>query len=417
MTTIQYQPPDQPTLLTIASFLFFNSLSENLFQLALNAGLIGPLVVGIIYGPQVANILPEYLAETFIVLGYIGLILLVFEGGLITNIDLLTQNIGISMLAGTTGIVLPITISILLLHFGYGYSALQGFAAGAALCSTSLGTTMSLLKPEFRQTKVGVVLISAAIFDDVVALIIASIIEQITASSAIQWQTIVRPILVSFAFILVTTVGARLLRPFLSKFTATRLHFFVMPPLICGFVAGSKYAGGSELFGAYLAGLSITYVFPKQDPHKTAFEIYLQPVQNAFLSPLFFASIGFALPIRALGSVDGSSRVVWRGIVYSLLMMLGKMAVGLWALVWNQETEILTRSQSSLILGLSLVPRGEIAIIVAQLARPLLILGDSSESEQFSVVFWAILLNTIGGAVGVGLILNRIRSQSHVIIA
>jgi len=110
-------------------------------------------------------------------LGYLGLLLIVFEAGLSTN------------------------RSIILLTFGYGYSALQGLAAGAALCSTSLGTTLALLDPSLRQTRVGSVLISAALVDDIAGLVIAAIISHLSTSDSvpITWEMIVRPILVSSA--------------------------------------------------------------------------------------------------------------------------------------------------------------------------------------------------------------------------
>jgi Kef-type K+ transport system membrane component KefB len=209
------------------------------------------------------------------------------------------------------------------------------------------------------------------------------------------------------------------------------------------------------LFGAYLAGAWLAYVF---SPLSTAvpglpvdsrapvlaFKKHIMPMLQSFLSPLFFASIGSALPIRSLGSVDGSSRVVWRGIVYSLLMGFAKVVVGLWMLVWpdpvsghgwfgrrlsrhptgegetNNEVEDSTaasesdpatnftsRTRSAALVGLAMIARGEIALIVAEIARPLLRINDPQANlEPFAVVIWATLLNTAGGAIFVGLLLK-----------
>jgi hypothetical protein len=73
----------------------------------------------------------------------------------------------------------------------------------------------------------------------------------------------------------------------------------------------------------------------------------------------------------------------------------------------------MSRTRSAFLLGLAMVARGEIALIVAQLARPLLSsdqngVGGSgvAESEPFAVVIWAILISTVGGAVGVGIVLR-----------
>ena len=486
----------------------------------------------------------------------------------------------------------------------WGYTALQSFAAGAALCSTSLGTTLALLTPELKRTRVGNVLMAAALLDDVVGLVIAGIIPELanTDRGGVSWQTIVRPILVSLAFGMGTPLFAWIMKKGLEKLLRIKLHLlavrgrkhirailwdtrtqlFVTVTCLSAFVAGSKYAGTSELFGAYLAGVFLAYVFSsiKKDPEHVpitskflssrspspstlpsaihailstispqlrnletevsnptllAFSRHLEPILTPLLGPIFFASIGAALPIGSLFTTHStergvSHRVVWRGIVYSILMILGKLVVGVWIVVWPEpkakhtangalsvdadvgrrakrngklkventndsgesrndgidkegdvlrisetgngasstlitnhrpvvaqaisdhtsdgqrissavspttqflnpacpamlsNTEIIDltlesalssepmRLRSSLLLGLAMVGRGEIALIVAQLGRPLLVgSGDSSKSndnvdeEPYAIVIWAVLLSTFLGALGVGIVLG-----------
>lgn len=471
MAILEYDVPAAPLLLTISSFLYLLNISEALFTRLINAGLVGSLAVGIIFGPQAANIVPLDVMQTFIILGYIGVIILVFEGGLSTNISLLFGNIFLSAAVALTGILLPIAFSLLLLHFGYGYTPLQAFGAGAALCSTSLGTTLALLRPDLRQTKTGSVLMTAALLDDVAGLVIAAIIPNLTSkntggsTNSISWQTITRPILVSLAFAFITPLMAYILRLGLLRLRLAwrqalhtgHVQLFLIIITLSSFVAGARYADTSELFGAYLAGAFLSHVFktvpPNTDdralqiPHE-AFSVYILPFLQVFLSPLFFASIGAALPIRSLISVDGSHRVVWRGIIYSFLMVFAKAAVGGWMLIWPDQyfcwgwcgrrkkpskekkpptaekrqvsgegssggfqAEVLSaelpRLRSAALLGLAMVARGEIALIVAQLARPLLIPDQSQgNSEPFAVVIWAILVSTVGGATGVGLLIK-----------
>jgi hypothetical protein len=179
-----------------------------------------------------------------------------------------------------------------------------------------------------------------------------------------------------------------------------------------------------------------------------------------------------------------SHQVIWRGLVYAVLMVLGKMVVGIWMLIWpdprtkarlavrsprrassppkvfkslppSRNREHLSRTlpriqerkdnvtnetisnepsrmRSALLLGLAMVARGEIALIVAQLARPLLVVSTISSStstttsavttgtetvtsrvttipvpdeEPFAIVIWAILVSTVGGALGVGILI------------
>ncbi|KAJ7076496.1 Cation/H+ exchanger [Mycena belliarum] len=456
-----YTAPHIPLLLAVSSFLYLINVAETSFSRLFNAGLLGPLCVGIVFGADVANILPEALQDTFVTLGYIGLLLIVFEAGLSTDIALLFDNILLSCVVAMSGMGLPIAFSMFLLHFGYGYTAREAFAAGAALCSTSLGTTLSVLKPAYRGTRTGTVLLAAALLDDIGGLVIAGILSQLaaygTATSTVPWHIIVRPILVSFGFafgVPALAVGARYL---LKKVASARLslptaQLFVLVATLSGFVAGAKYAGTSELFGAYLAGAFLTYTFstaaptsPRQSdedlpPPVRTFHRHIAPLLQILLSPLFFASIGSALPIRSLGTVEGSHRVIWRGIVYSLLMAISKVVVGLWMLIWpdwdagrgwfgrhvhrptgdvvedidNDEgatslqdlspSSDFTATRSAALVGLAMIARGEIALIVAEIARPLL---DSTSLEPFAVVMWATLLNTAGGAAAVGFLLRE----------
>ncbi|KAJ7231999.1 Cation/H+ exchanger [Mycena rebaudengoi] len=469
MSSPEYITPELPLLLTVSSFLYLINVAEALFTRYINAGLLGSLCIGILYGSQVADILPAAVQTTFITLGYVGLLLIIFEAGLSTTMSLLFDNLLLSCMVAISGISLPIALSMLLLHFGYGYSPIQSFAAGAALSTTSLGTTLAVLKPEYRQTRTGTVLMAAALLDDIGGLVMASILSQLSAyeaTSSIPWYVVGRPILVSFGF----ACGVPLLA-FVSRYamhkcrldrslTPPRPQLFILVATLSGFVAGAKYAGTSELFGAYLAGAFMTFVFgpssslrvvpePESSPPVLAFHHYILPFLQVFLSPMFFASIGTALPIRSLGSVGGSPRVIWRGLVYSLLMGIAKAVVGVWMLIWPDLTagkrwfgrqlvrpappenndddkqgadgeqiiiaqptstvadEPFTPIVSAALVGFAMIARGEIALIIAEIAKPLL--GDGA-SEPFAVVIWATMLNTAGGAILVGFLLRARRA-------
>ncbi|KAG2008619.1 sodium-hydrogen antiporter [Coprinopsis cinerea AmutBmut pab1-1] len=496
-----YEVPALPVLLSTASFLYLLRVVEYLSDLITNTHLLGSLLLGILWAsPHVGNLLNTQILSTFTLLGYIGLLLLIFEAGLTTPLSLLLKpaNLALSMLVAAAGIAFPFALTFGLLHGAFGYTILQSFGAGAALCSTSLGTTIALLNDEMRTRRVGVVLMTAALADDVVGLVIAGIVANLggdVGGGSIHWSTIVRPILVSLAFTVLTPVGAvavkKIMTPFKSacfrvpwfRFRKSHVYLFTIVATLTGFVAGSHYAGTSELYGAYLAGTFLSYVFAPtaqgRSPHnreapssatttsvspqgeilqrseskqqaivaesQTVEELIPHPIESAFaetiqpllinlLSPLFFASIGASLPVQNLFSVhiptfaDGetslriSHDVIWKGIVYSMLMVIAKVATGLWILVWPDEpfkhedaqpnrSAFKRRLPQALFLGLAMVARGEIALVVAQLAAPLLTASVDNtglpSQEPFAVVIWAILLTTVCGAVGVGIVLRR----------
>ena len=129
----------------LVSFFTFLWISEYISAKVIRAGIIGPIAVGIIYGELLANILHHDWAETFLYLGYIGLILIIFEGGLSTQIDLLKANLALSVLGAATGVIFLIAFSYIILHLGFGYGAVETFIISAALSTTSLGTTFAVI--------------------------------------------------------------------------------------------------------------------------------------------------------------------------------------------------------------------------------------------------------------------------------
>lgn len=162
---------------------------------------------------------------------------------------------------------------------------LQAFAAGAALCSTSLGTTFTVLGSSgLIQSRLGVVLTSAAMMDDIVGLVLVQIISDLGGSdSSISPVTVVRPLAVSVAFAMCAPIvcyfiarpltlwlnGKRVkcptgkLNQLLTRFnTAWIIHTLVL----LGLIAGSTYAGTSNLFASYIAGACISW-WDAEVPH------------------------------------------------------------------------------------------------------------------------------------------------------
>lgn len=153
---------------------------------------------------------------------------------------------------------------------------LQAFAAGAALCSTSLGTTFTILNTSGLSTsRLGIVLTSAAMLDDVVGLIMVQVISVLgTSSSSFNVVTVIRPVFVSIAFAVIVPLLCRfVVQPLAARYGSkdrqgteqftwvrrSQTAFVVHTAVLLAFVVASSYAGTSNLFAAYLAGASISW--------------------------------------------------------------------------------------------------------------------------------------------------------------
>ena len=467
------------------------------------------------------------------------------------NFKALKSNLSLSTFVALTGIGAPIGISFILLGLTDA-TPLQAFAAGAALCSTSLGTTFTVLKTSgLTQSRLGVVLACSAMLDDVVGLIMVQIISNLgVKGSTFSASIIARPIGVSVAFAIVMPIICRFVvklldsklrsvnvQPILFLTSKSQIAFLVHAAILVGFVVGSSYAGTSNLFAAYLVGVCISCydsdivngpvqpVIPRdltaaedvtsahlkaecQDggsehpkdirihrnndrdevipmttdlheqrvlPSPAASEndvpweskaktktgenandkqeaqaqptrtsspalqilsgpsdsttglstwlIFYEPPLSVVLKPLFFASIGFSIPISQM--FTGS--IVWRGIVYSMLMMLAKLLCGAWLVRFSGHVAAgagpdaqrrglrLPRPKSlypASIFGCAMVARGEIGFFISAVAqsRGIFSSGDGDgTSELFLIITWAIMLCTIVGPIAVGLLTRRVR--------
>ncbi|KAF1957588.1 Sodium/hydrogen exchanger [Byssothecium circinans] len=388
--SLPYHEPGVIIILIQSSFLLLLNLVNAALDRLLYCGLLGQVLIGIAWGTPGAKWLSVEAEEVIVQLGYLGLILLVYEGGLSTSFKSLKANLLLSSAVALTGIAVPIGLSYTLQGL-LDATPLQAFAAGAALCSTSLGTTFTVLAASgLSQTRLGVVLTSAAMMDDVVGLVMVQVISNL-GGGTIGAVAILRPVLVSVAFAVVVPLACRfLVLPLtLSLNSYRKTHpdawmnkllllgqtaFALQSALLLALVAGSSYAGTSNLFAAYIAGAVISW-WDNHVPHpaierdtaeqegdkedqsihqpagagtnpaggqlhtrntvcqdhmdtsgSAVYKRYYHQAVTRILQPFFFASIGFSIPITRM--FQGS--IVWRGIVYTVLMTFGKMVCGLW---------------------------------------------------------------------------------------
>lgn len=383
---LPYHEPGIVAILVLASFLLLLNVAHHLVDKLLYCGLLVQIVLGIAWGVPGGDWLGRDIEHAVVKLGYLGLILIVFEGGLLTSFKALKSNLPLSTAVAVTGITLPIASSYFL-PLLVGASPLQAFAAGAALCSTSLGTTFSLLSASgLSITRLGTVLTSAAMMDDVVGLVMVQVISNLDSSSTFTATDVIRPALVSLAFVVAVPLAARFVvrpltvylnrlreaasdgRPLNKIMGLSMLPWFMHTTILVTLVTAAVYSGTSGLFAAYLAGASITW-WDREVPHTVSSETiecqpssgqqssgqqsshctvaqtyvqetkggaawkgadtfeanYAQPLRR-ILQPFFFASIGFSIPISRMFT----GTILWKGIIYTTLMFLAKFVCGFW---------------------------------------------------------------------------------------
>ena len=476
-TYLPFEEPGAITLLIYSSFLLFLNGLNYILNRFIFCGLVGQILLGVCYGVPGTNWLSKHSQETFMELGYIGLLLMVYEGGLSTSFNVLKANFHIALLVAFTGVSLPIALSFSILGYSNA-TPVAAFAAGAALSSTSLGASFTiLLTSGFKQSRVGIILTSAAVLDDIFGLVMIKIISNL-GDGSFNAISVIRPVFVSIALIVIVGVIVKfLMLPFALWFrkqkrsfprilrilSMTKNYYFVLHTIVLiGLITGATYAGASNLTAAYVFGAALSWLdetcvefdteaqeeksnfnqdsiinnlespiteFSNDNNGKEEFEIYDQElgftgskvfdefysqVVNKILQPIFFASIGFSIPITQMFI----GRLIWKGFIYALLMIVSKFACGLWLIRFKKDENnnfSIQNTYPTSMLGLAMVARGEIGFLISSLAEAKGVFSpngepkEGSSSDVYIIVTWAIVLCTFLGPVSVGLLVRRIK--------
>ena len=345
MPYLPYKEPGIMTILSLTSFLLLLNGTRYVLDRMFYCGVIGEILIGVLWGLPVGGtaLLSEATQETIQAFGYLGLVGLVFEGGLSTDISLLRKNAYASVSVATIGLLMPISFSFLLLLFpfsarggGTAYpTPLAAFSAGASLCSTSLGTTFVILSAaNMQKTRVGIVIVGAAMMDDIIGLVMVNIVTTLGKSRTEGWP-IALPIAASFGLLIVNiAVCPYVLRPTwrwllsklwgedqleappvsssntwttISKFVrgTPHLKFVLSTAVLIIFVTIASIIDASALFAAFIAGGVVSFLWAPSDEQQQVettsydggpvnmYEEYLKPAMEFILVPFFFVSLAF----------------------------------------------------------------------------------------------------------------------------
>ncbi|KAF6842784.1 sodium/hydrogen exchanger family protein [Colletotrichum musicola] len=405
-SSLAYHEPSITTIVILTGFLLLLNVVNHGLDRLVYCGLIGQVFLGVAWGAPGAKWLSGEMQNSVMQLGYLGLILIVYEGGLSTSFKSLKANLLLSSGVAATGIAVPIALSFAVLQPLLNASPLQAFAAGAALCSTSLGTTFTVLGTSgLSTTRLGVVLTSAAMMDDVIGLIMVQVVANLGGGS-FSAVSVVRPVLVSLGLAVAVPAACRfVVLPATLRLNAAReanpgskldvllrrrqTAFAVDIVWLFALVVGGTFAGTSSLLAAYIAGATVSW-WDSEVPHVAAragndtaaaetgadqkavkadtsagetsasasapapepvaeadagnsgmdiYEHYYSKAVEHVLKPFFFASIGFSVPITRMFA----GPIVWRGVVYTILMMISKMVCGIWLLSFASPLQTVQR--------------------------------------------------------------------------
>ncbi len=402
------------TLISVGEFLVIFVAARLLAELMVRIQLptiLGELVAGVLIGvsglhlivppdtqaqlsgwglgllSSLADLSPEMVQEIYTetfpnleAVSQIGLFALLFLTGLESELDELVAVGAQATTVAVTGVVLPFALGTAGLYYLFDVPLIPSIFAGAAMTATSIGITASVFgELKFLRTREGQTVIGAAVLDDILGIVILAVVVSLAGGEGFSLGPILKLVAAAGVFVAAALFLSRTAAPgfdwLLDQLKAPGevvVAAFVVLSLCC-FVA--QAIGLEAALGAFAAGLILS-----SSKHTHAIQDTVKPLVALFAT-IFFVLIGTGMDLSVLNPFNPANR---EGLIVAAFLLIvaiaGKVATG-WSYISKEKT-------NRLVVGLGMMPRGEVGLIFLGLGTQAGLLTKPLEA--------AILLMVIG---------------------
>jgi Kef-type K+ transport system membrane component KefB len=387
--------------IALALILIFSKIFGELAERIKQPSVLGELVAGVILGGSVLAVVPSVSGmagyDTFHLLAEVGVAILLFEIGLETDLkDLIKVGLA-STIVAIVGVVVPFALGFASIIAFEKYGLLGGIdpslniliaiTVGATLTATSVGITARVLSDMNRlQSGEAKIILGAAVIDDILGLIILGVVTGLIEASAsgdgagISTLSVGIIFVKAFGFLIVAIVVGNLISKKLfnlvemMKVRGVLLLSALSFAFIFAFLA--SLVGLAPIVGAFAAGLVLanTHQFK-------SIERNLKPVSD-FFTPIFFIMVGAAVDVSVFNPfVSKNIPILLIALILFVVAVIGKFVSGF---------AVFKKGISKSVVGVGMIPRGEVGLIFAQVG---LTYGIFT-SELFSAITVMVMLTT-----------------------
>ncbi|MDE2490889.1 MAG: cation:proton antiporter [Elusimicrobia bacterium] len=339
-------------LLILVSAKIFGELAERLDQPAV----LGELIGGVVLGTGLFSFFrPD--DPSLGLMSEIGVLLLLFETGLRSDLSELLSAGPTSAAVAATGVAAPFLLGWGLMT-ALGRGGMEAIFVGAAMTATSVGITARVLAdigkmdaPEAR------IVLGAAVIDDVLGVVILSAVEGIAASGAFSWPGVVRSAVLAAVFLTAALwAGPLLTRQLVGVVRRMRVRGVLVGAAVSfafALALAAHAAGTAMIVGAFTAGILLAGTDRREDVQAA-----IQPVVDVF-APVFFVMVGARVRLGTMNPLVPRNRAML-GLTALLVLaaVLGKVVSGL---------AVLKKGVNRWSVGVGMIPRGEVGLIFAQI--------------------------------------------------
>ena len=318
---------------------------------------VGEIIAGLLIGPSVLGLveLSEFLAG----MAEVGVVLLMFSAGLETDLKELMKTGPVAFLIACSGVFVPLVGGTLLYMGFYGvapWGSEQFYTAvfiGVIMTATSVSITVQALKEMGRlKGKVGTTILSAAIIDDVIGIIVLTFVIGFKNPDNNPGKVVISTVLFFVFAIIVGYILYRIFKNFDERYPHTRRIPIISLAICFAFAyVAEKYFGIADITGAYVAGIVLCSM-----RDSSYIDEKMEVSSYMIFGPVFFASIGLK---TSIDSVDGT--ILLFSLSFVLVALLTKIiGCGIMAKLCKFNIK------DSFKIGVGMMTRGEVALIVSQ---------------------------------------------------
>lgn len=366
---------------------------------------VGEVTAGIIIGPSLLNwVLPH---STLAIIAELGVILLLFDIGCETSIKRLAHSGNQAIRVALLGVVIPLMTTGLASLYWLSLSPFTALFFGCALTATSIGISIRVLALNNQtQSHAGQIILGAAVIDDIVGVILLSILFNFASSGELALSSTLMLFIMIACFIIFSPPLIRaiiyLTRWLHLKARIPGYEVFVVMTMILLFAWLAHLFGTPAILGGFAVGMGLSKHFTSpfnrylKNPftYTNQLEGAAKPLVQLF-SPVFFVYVGISLDLSQLDvSFTGLILLAW----LSFIAVVSKFLAGLTAS---------SKWQEKLIVGSAMVPRGEVGLVFAEMGRQLGVI----QAKEFAILVMVIALTTLIGPLILKLTMEKNQSQ------
>lgn len=342
-------------LVSLAIIMFSTKLLGDLTKKVSMPQVVGALLAGVLVGPSCLGLIEE--TEFITYSAEIGVILLMFTAGLDTDMNEIKRNSVACMVIACIGVAVPLIGGTACYYFffdpGTSYDAiLHAVFVGVVLTATSVSITVEALREMGKlEGKVGNAILGAAVIDDIIGIIVLTIVSSLKDTSVSVGIVIAK---IALYIVLMAVIGVILhkLKGHIDKqYRKQQITTYALVACLLISFASEYYFGVASITGAYLLGLFLS-------SHKVKEEIAdkVRRPSYLFFSPIFFASVGLKVDLDGLTA----ELLIFSVILLTIAILTKVIGCGLGAKFCGFT------GRESIQVGVGMVSRGEVALIVSQ---------------------------------------------------